>query len=125
MIFGIGNDIVETSRIEKIYQKFGEHFPRRILTPNEYKVFQERKKNISFLAKRFAAKEAFSKALGIGFRAQVSFQSIAIENNNMGKPILNFSNELTRFMNEKKILHCHLTISDEKNLASAIVILET
>ena len=74
MIFGIGNDIVETSRIEKIYHKFGEHFPQRILTPSEYKVFVERKKNISFLAKRFAAKEAFSKALGIGFRSPVSFE---------------------------------------------------
>lgn len=124
MIFGIGNDIVEISRIANVYAKYKDRFARKILTPQELLIFKDKLNAPNFLAKRFAAKEALAKALGIGIRKPFGFQSISIINNSLGKPIFNFNNEIQEFLNQKKIQNCHLSISDEKTLASAVVILE-
>jgi|SaaInl6LU_22_DNA_1037377.scaffolds.fasta_scaffold01584_11 holo-[acyl-carrier protein] synthase len=124
MIFGIGNDIVEIVRIKKIYDRFGNHFARKVLTESEFKIFIKKTAPIHFLAKRFAAKEAFSKALGIGFRKPVSFHGIEVRNNDLGRPSFHFNDEIMIYLKLQKIDSCHLSLSDERKLASAFVILE-
>jgi len=88
-------------------------------------IFLGLKKNqIQFLAKRFAAKEAFSKALGIGFRHPVTFHGIQVINNLMGQPYLVLDKKINAYLKQQHIIRYHLSISDEKRIASAVVILE-
>ena len=124
MIFGIGTDIVEVTRIEHSIAQFGDDFARRILANSEMDSYLASKIKARFLAKRFAAKEAFSKALGTGIRPPVTFQNIAVTHDDLGKPMLVLANELQTFLDSKNIANMHITISDEKNLAAAFVILE-
>ena len=125
MIFGIGTDIVEVSRIESSIQQFGDDFAKRILADSEFISYQQSQIKSRFLAKRFAAKEAFSKALGTGLRAPATFQNIAVSHDDLGKPILVLAPELQAFLQSKHITQTHISISDEKNLAAAFVVLET
>jgi holo-[acyl-carrier protein] synthase len=124
MIFGIGTDIVEVARIESSLKQFGDVFADRILAISELESFHESHIKARFLAKRFAAKEAFSKALGTGLRAPATFQNIAISHDALGKPVFILAAELQTFVAGKNILKMHLSISDEKNLATAFVVLE-
>ncbi|OYY48085.1 MAG: holo-ACP synthase [Methylophilaceae bacterium 17-43-7] len=124
MIYGIGTDIVEVERIESSLSQFGDAFAKRILDEQEMVSYQASNIKPRFLAKRFAAKEAFSKALGTGIRGVVSFQNIAVSHDELGKPMLVLAPELMAFLHEKQIAHMHVTISDEKNLAAAFVVLE-
>lgn len=125
MIFGIGTDIVEVARIAASISQFGDDFAQRILAESELMSYQQSGIKARFLAKRFAAKEAFSKALGTGLRAPATFQNIAVTHDDLGKPLLVFAPELQALLALKKIQHTHLSISDEKNLAAAFVVLET
>ncbi|MDP1658674.1 MAG: holo-ACP synthase [Methylotenera sp.] len=125
MIFGIGTDIVEVSRIETSIAQFGDDFAKRILAESEFESYQQSHIKARFLAKRFAAKEAFSKALGTGLRAPATFQNIAVSHDELGKPILVLALELQVFMQSKNITQTHISISDEKNLAAAFVVLES
>ena len=125
MIFGIGTDIVEVTRIEASIAQFGNEFAKRILAESEYASYQDSHIKPRFLAKRFAAKEAFSKALGTGLRAPATFQNIAVSHDELGKPILILAAELQALMQSKNITQTHISISDEKNLAAAFVVLET
>lgn len=124
MIFGIGTDIVEVSRIEASVAQFGDDFAKRILAESEFASYQQSHIKPRFLAKRFAAKEAFSKALGTGLRAPATFQNIAVSHDDLGKPILVLAKELQALLIAKNITQTHISISDEKNLAAAFVILE-
>lgn len=124
MIFGIGTDIVEVARIEASIAQFGDDFAKRILADSEFSSYEESHIKPRFLAKRFAAKEAFSKALGTGLRTPVTFQSIAVSHDDLGKPVLLLAPELQLFLNSKNITKTHISISDEKNLAAAFVVLE-
>lgn len=125
MIYGIGTDIVEVGRIESSIEKFGDDFARRILAESEMPSYLVTSIKSRFLAKRFAAKEAFSKALGTGLREPATFQNIAVSHDALGKPILVLAEELQDFLTVKNISQMHITISDEKNLAVAFVVLET
>lgn len=125
MIFGIGTDIVEVARIEDSLKQFGDAFAKRLLADSEFASYQASQIKARFLAKRFAAKEAFSKALGTGLRAPATFQNIAVSHDDLGKPILVLAKELHVFLEEKNIKNMHLSVSDEKNLAAAFVVLET
>ncbi len=125
MIFGIGTDIVEVERIEASIAQFGDEFAKRILAESEIERYLASAIKARFLAKRFAAKEAFSKALGTGLRGPASFQNIAVAHDDLGKPLLVLAPELQALLNAKGIHHTHLTISDERNLAAAFVVLET
>ncbi|MES1987686.1 MAG: holo-ACP synthase [Pseudomonadota bacterium] len=124
MIFGIGTDIVEVARIDASIQQFGDDFAKRILAETELASYLESHIKARFLAKRFAAKEAFSKALGTGLRAPASFQNIAVSHDDLGKPLLVLAPELQALLQSKNITQMHLSISDEKNLAAAFVVLE-
>lgn len=124
MIYGIGTDIVEVARLEHSIEQFGDEFASRILAESEMQSYQHTKLKARFLAKRFAAKEAFSKALGTGIRGVVSFQNIAVSHDDLGKPMLVLAQELADLVQEKHITQMHVSISDEKNLAAAFVVLE-
>lgn len=124
MIYGIGTDLVEPSRIARLLDKYGERFARRILTPDELPAYQKSVKPVLFLANRFAAKEAFSKALGTGLRYPVHLHAISVVQDRLGRPGLAFRPELAEFVRSRGIVNHHLTISDEQSLACAVVILE-
>lgn len=125
MIFGIGTDIVEVARIKASIEEFGDAFAERILAESELASYHASGVKPRFLAKRFAAKEAFSKALGTGLRAPATLQNIAISHDALGKPVLMLAPELQALLAAKNITHMHISISDEKNLAAAFVVLET
>ncbi|MDP2246647.1 MAG: holo-ACP synthase [Nitrosomonadales bacterium] len=125
MIFGIGTDIVEVSRIDDSLARFGSAFAERILNEREWLSYSQSNTQSRFLAKRFAAKEAFSKALGTGIRAPATFQNIGIAHDDLGKPVLDIAPELQALLDSKGIRYMHLSISDEKALAAAFVVLET
>ena len=124
MIYGIGTDIVEVARLEASITQFGDDFAKRILAESEFASYEKSAIKPRFLAKRFAAKEAFSKALGTGLRAPATFQNIAVGHNDLGKPMLILAAELQAFLLSKNITQMHISISDEKNLAAAFVVLE-
>jgi holo-[acyl-carrier protein] synthase len=124
VIFGVGTDIVEIGRIEKALARWGERFAERILCEPELKRFRRHRQPASYLAKRFAAKEAFTKALGTGIKAPANWHGVWVINLPSGKPELEFSPALRNFLDKKKILQSHLTLTDERGLAVATVILE-
>ena len=124
MIYGIGIDVVEPHRIERLLGLYGERFARRVLTRIEWAGYEKTAKPVLYLANRFAAKEAFSKAMGTGFRYPVTLQCISIVQNRLGKPSLAFHANLEEVMARERIVSHHLTISDEKSLACACVVLE-
>lgn len=124
MIYGIGIDVVEPQRIARLAEKYGERFARRVLTPLEWPGFQRTVRPVLFLANRFAAKEAFSKAMGTGFRYPVTLQCISVVQNAAGKPGFSFHPRLEELVRNRGIVRHHLTISDERALACACVVLE-
>lgn len=124
MIYGIGTDIVSIQRIENNLERHGEHFASRILTDGEMQGYQKSVRKSHFLAKRFAAKEAAVKALGTGFRDGLSLKDISVSNDDLGKPILEFSDRAKEELKIRGIGNCHLSLSDEQNYAVAFVTLE-
>lgn len=124
MIHGIGIDVIQPQRVARLLDKYGERFVRRVLTPLERPRYARSVQKVLFLANRFAAKEAFSKAMGTGFRYPVTLQSISVVQNPAGKPGFEFSADLGRMVEGQGITGHHLTISDESNLACACVVLE-
>ena len=124
MIYGIGTDVVEVSRIKLALKKHGQKLAEKILTAHELLAYKDVKSKENFLAKRFAAKEAFAKAFGTGLRGEVNLKSIEVTHDDLGKPHLKYYDQLKRLVHEKNIYRCHLSISDEKNIAVAFVILE-
>ena len=124
MIFGIGHDIVENSRISTLLNKYGQQLVRKILSASEQNIFNNRTNKVNYLAKRWCAKEAFAKACNTGLRTPVLLTNISILNDDLGKPVFQFSNNLQQWLNARHINQYHISLSDEKNLSSAFVILE-
>jgi len=124
LIYGIGIDVIEPRRVARLLERYGERFARRVLTPREWPSYEKTVRPVLFLANRFAAKEAFSKAMGTGFRYPVTLQCISIVQNFAGKPGLEFHPRLAELVAHRGIVGHHLTISDEQNLACACVVLE-
>ena len=124
MIYGVGTDIVSINRIQDIILKNREGFIKRVLTEHEQALFANKADSAAFCAKRFAAKEAFSKALGTGIGRVVSFQDLTVRNNDNGKPHFIPSEKLRLYLLEKGVKQSHLSISDESQYAVAFVVLE-
>lgn len=124
MIYGVGSDLIEIPRIERALERFGERFAERILCDPELTRFRAHAKPAAYLAKRFAAKEAFSKALGTGIRAPANWHGVWVSNLRSGKPQLEYSNALAALLDRRGIRRAHLTLTDERGMASATVILE-
>jgi holo-[acyl-carrier protein] synthase len=125
MIVGIGVDIAETARVEKLNARFGQRFARRILTADELLEFDRRKRSSSYLATRFAAKEAVAKALGTGIGEQLGFHSIQIDSDSQGKPLLRFLGSAVDLVAGLDINNAIISLSDEKHYVVAMVVLET
>jgi holo-[acyl-carrier protein] synthase len=122
MVIAIGTDIVEIARIAEVLERQGERFIDRILTVSE-KTLYNQSKSVSFVAKRFAAKEAVAKALGTGIGRCVSFQDIVISNNAKGAPLVELSNGAADVMRELGGARMLLSLSDERHYALAYAVL--
>jgi holo-[acyl-carrier protein] synthase len=124
MIYGIGTDLIEIGRVEKVLKRFGDRFARRILCEPELRRFRNHRQPVAYLAKRFAAKEAFTKALGTGIHAPANWHGVWVVNLKSGKPVLEFSPELQALLRTRRITGSHLSITDERAIAAATVVLE-
>jgi holo-[acyl-carrier protein] synthase len=124
VIFGVGTDVVEIQRIEKALERFGDKFARRVLCESELKRFSKHRLPANYLAKRFAAKEAFTKALGTGIKSPANWHGVWVVNLPSGKPELEFSSPLKKLLAQKNVTRAHVSLSDEKGVAFATVILE-
>lgn len=124
MIYGIGTDIIAVRRIEEALARFGDRFARRILAPGEWEGFAGSHHRARFLAKRFAAKEAFAKALGTGMRYPVTWHNISVVHDALGRPGFGLAPELAERLAQRNIRSHHLSISDEAEMVVAFSILE-
>ncbi|MFQ3340073.1 MAG: holo-[acyl-carrier protein] synthase [Gammaproteobacteria bacterium] len=124
MIYGMGTDIASISRFKKIDSL--ENFAVKILSINELEIFNGFKefKQITYLAKQFAGKEAISKAFGTGIRSSITFTNIEILRDDKGKPVFNALNDLNDLLTDLGITKTHVSLADEKNYAIAFAILE-
>ena len=124
MISGIGTDLIYIARVEATWERFGERFLKRLLSQNEYQQFEMRGRDPRYLAKRFAAKEAAAKALGVGIGANARLCEIEVLNNPLGKPELNFYGAAADTVRQQGIVGSHIALTDESDLAQAFVVLE-
>lgn len=124
MIFGIGTDIVEVARFEALWARYGERFAKRILSESELPALAIHPAPARMLAKRFAAKEAFAKAVGMGMRHPVSFHRVGVAHDKLGKPVLEFDEVLGAWLAERGVNGQHISISDEREMVVAFVVLE-
>ncbi|HEX4842207.1 MAG TPA: holo-ACP synthase [Limnobacter sp.] len=127
MIIGLGCDIVEVQRIEALLRKGHDGFVRRVLTPLEISEYERRSdrgapRGILYVATRFAAKEAMSKAIGTGIGESFSFQDVSILNQPSGKPVMEYSERLAEWLNAQSAM-AEVSIADETNYAVATVII--
>ena len=123
MIIGISVDVVELKRIEKIWNQYGIKFANKILSEQEQKLLPQTNP-VTFLAGRFAAKEALSKALGTGFSAQVNFKNFSVCNLPSGQPVAELSGAALQTMQKNGAKQVFISISHDKGCAVAMAILE-
>jgi holo-[acyl-carrier protein] synthase len=126
VVVGIGNDLLHIERMAKTYERTQGRIAQRILGQEEYQVFLARKtrnakRGMAYLCTRFAAKEAFSKGIGLGMHYPMTWQSVQTLNETSGKPYLKYSGALAQFMQERG-WSAQVTITDEIEMVSAVVI---
>lgn len=124
MIRGIGVDIVKVDRIEQAVERWGYRFLKRIFTAAEIERCQQRARPAQCLALRFAAKEAFAKALGLGMRKGLRWRDIEVVHDHLGKPDLLLYNQAQRLLEAMEASRTWLSLSDERESALAVVVLE-
>ena len=125
-IFGIGTDIVNINRMEKSIKQYGNKFKNSIFSKSEITYCENKKNSGAFYAKRFAAKEALSKALGTGIRKGIKFKNIEIHNDSYGKPSIRLIGAVDNYLRKKiksKKYNIHLSLSDDMPWAQATVII--
>ncbi len=122
MIFGIGIDLIEVMRIKKNIAK--ENFTTTIFSKKEIEYCSQKKFSEQHYAARFAAKEAFFKAIGTGWRGGLSFKEIETINDELGRPILNFYGKTKEFLKKKRLDKIHVSLTHLKAYAGAVVIIE-
>lgn len=125
MIFGVGTDIVEVSRIQAAYDRFGDHFVNRLLMPEELALFRTNKWPVRFLAMRFAGKEAAVKALGTGFRHGVWLRDVGITNDEWGRPLVIWSERGRAVCERLGVGNSHVSLTDDAGLVMAFAVAET
>ena len=124
MISGIGVDLVATARVREALGRHGERFAGRILAECEWEGFRSARDPARWLAKCFAAKEAFGKATGIGIRAPVTLRALWVTRDALGRPALGFAPAVDRWLAERGIRRHHLSLTDERDVVAAFVVLE-
>jgi len=122
MIFGVGTDILELSRIQETYNRFGDHFVNRLLMAEERGQFARNKWPVRFLAMRFAAKEATVKAMGTGFAHGMWIRDVGIVNNSRGRPEIIWSERGRKICDELGIAGGHVSLSDDAGLILAFAV---
>jgi len=125
MIFGIGTDVLQMSRVEGVYGRFGDRFVDRLLMPEELELFRWTKNPVRFLAMRFAAKEAIVKALGTGFANGMWIRDSGIRPNRLGRPDVIWSARGRRLCERFGVGRGHVSLTDEAGLIVAMAVLET
>ena len=128
MIYGIGTDVCDIRRIEATLQRQGDRFARKVLGEAELAVWQARsarwpRRGLSYLATRFSAKEAFSKAIGLGMRMPMSWRRCEIANLPSGQPVIVLHGDLKTWF-ESRGLRAHVTVTDETDYAASFVVVE-
>ncbi|MFN9709096.1 MAG: holo-ACP synthase [Burkholderiales bacterium] len=128
MIYGIGTDLCQIHRIQAALDRHGVRFAKRILGPSEWQVYERREafapgKGLNYLATRFSAKEAFSKAVGLGLRAPMTWRCCEILNQTTGQPYLQLHDELATWFEQHHLLG-HVSVSDENDYAASFVVVE-
>ncbi len=123
MIYGIGTDIVRVARMQKNIDEYGDKFAERILTPGELQDYHKDTRKAHFLAKRFAAKEAAAKAMGIGFSNGLMLRHIGVSHDAAGKPQLEFTEHAAEFVAKQGIKAAYVSLADEQDHAVAFVTL--
>ena len=128
MIYGIGTDVCDIRRMQTAVLRRGDRFAERVLGPDELQVFHARSqrapaRGLRYLATRFSAKEAFSKAIGLGIRWPMTWRSCQILNEASGKPVLRLSGELAQWFDAQS-LRAHVTVTDETDYAASFVVVE-
>lgn len=124
MIFGIGTDIANIARMRELHGRYGGKLAQRLLSPEEWGEYAQAKERTVFLSKRFAAKEAFAKAAGTGMRAPVILTAISVTHDQLGRPDLAFTPELSAWMRARGMGRVHLSLSDEREHVIAFVVVE-
>ena len=129
MIYGVGTDLCDVRRIEAALARHGDRFAERVLGPDELRVFHARRarspeRSLRFLATRFSAKEAFSKAIGLGIRSPMTWRACEILNEPSGKPFIRLSGELAAWFAARSLV-AHVTVTDETDYAASFVVVET
>ncbi|MDM5146802.1 holo-ACP synthase [Candidatus Persebacteraceae bacterium Df01] len=122
MIAGVGNDLVDMTRLQRLLARYPRRLPQKILTVAEREEFAVRQLSLTYLAGRVAAKEALSKALGTGLRTPVNWRQIAILGNEVGSPEFHFEPLLADYLAAREINKCHLSITHDGGFAMAVVI---
>jgi len=130
-IYGIGTDIVMVRRVDDLLARYGERFARRVLGPEELDEYRRRQGRgahgpsyaARYLAKRFAAKEAFSKAIGLGLRGPMTLLSLQILNDARGKPVAHPRKALAPWLSERGLV-AHVSVTDEQEAVVAFVVVE-
>jgi holo-[acyl-carrier protein] synthase len=123
MIVGIGTDIASVARVSRLFERHGQRALEKLLAPSEIDEFAKVRDQARFLAKRFAAKEALGKALGIGVAAPATLPNIAVIHDDLGKPVFSYAPVLAAYLDERALV-AHLSISDETEYAVAFVVVE-
>jgi holo-[acyl-carrier protein] synthase len=124
MIVGIGTDVVSIERIERTLERFGDRFVQRVLTPAERVRYEKTRAKASHLAKRWAAKEAFSKAIGTGIHAPFTWQSITVGRDARGKPGIIPDARMQTHLAGLGVTAAHISLTDDAGVAVAFVVLE-
>ena len=124
MIYGIGIDLVNIRRMGRVIDRWGTRFINRIFTAQEINYCGQGPKSVSSLALRFAAKEAFSKAIGLGMKKGIRWRDIEIVHNPSGRPDLNVTGKALGFCHKEGIKRWYVTLSDEGDYGIAVVVLE-
>jgi holo-[acyl-carrier protein] synthase len=124
VIVGIGTDVVSIERIQGVLDRHGERFVNRVLTPEERARFHKTKAKASHLAKRWAAKEAFSKAIGTGIHAPFTWQSISVGRDPKGKPLVIPNAPMESHLRSLGVTRAHVSLTDDAGVAVAFVVLE-
>ena len=129
MIYGIGTDICDIRRIQATLARRGERFAEKVLGPHEIEVFRQRSaavplRGVRYLATRFSAKEAFSKAIGMGMRMPMTWRDCEIVKARSGKPEIALHRELAQCFAQRG-LRAHVSVTDESEYAAAFVVVET
>jgi holo-[acyl-carrier protein] synthase len=122
MIFGVGTDLVELSRIQATYERFGDHFVDRLLMDEERVLFEKNKMPVRFLAMRFAAIEATVKAMGTGFAQGIWIRDVGVVNNEWGKPDIIWSARGQRLCTKLGIGEGHVSLTDDAGLILAFAV---